>query len=377
MKSKSFKLAHVSSILVLLSAIDCSAKSLADYGIRNEAIEEFLSDYGLDRESDLEAFVHSDEVGKASGFYRNAWGQIKRSRDKNEIRKLTEVFVTGIDTKTKSNVLNRVWQPPFRERYFTETAKATLLDAENPNAFKADYIRALGLAGVDHPDIDLESYVRGKTTEESFDLPPIMQRGPYSHRFKTSAWAARVVLARRGDPEALEGLLEIVGEQTDMQLRALSEVILDLGYVAQPETVAILEEILFSDLGTPSNPYPDEIQNHWSAKPYAYMAIKPLAIAFEDFPVDYWKSGFYKPDLQLARNYMRKRGKSAEKKAESREIEPEPPTIEKPVKVTKTPSREETSASDGIPEESSRWWLWLLGALVVVGGLFAIIRRKQ
>ena len=29
------------------------------------------------------------------------------------------------------------------------------------------------------------------------------------------------------------------------------------------------------------------------------------------------------------------------------------------------------------PEQSSQWWLWLVGALVVLGGLVVVVRRKN
>lgn len=47
------------------------------------------------------------------------------------------------------------------------------------------------------------------------------------------------------------------------------------------------------------------------------------------------------------------------------------PTTEKPAEV-KTP---ETSQEP--PEEPSQWWLWLIGAVVVVGALGLIVRRKN
>lgn len=45
--------------------------------------------------------------------------------------------------------------------------------------------------------------------------------------------------------------------------------------------------------------------------------------------------------------------------------------VKEPVKVKPTEVAEET------PEQSSQWWLWLVGALVVVGGLALVLRRKN
>ena len=46
-------------------------------------------------------------------------------------------------------------------------------------------------------------------------------------------------------------------------------------------------------------------------------------------------------------------------------------TIEEPAEVaTSDPSEEST-------EQSSNWWLWLIGAIVIVGGLGLVLRRKS
>jgi hypothetical protein len=49
---------------------------------------------------------------------------------------------------------------------------------------------------------------------------------------------------------------------------------------------------------------------------------------------------------------------------------PEPAT-EKPSEI-KTPDTSEKPA-----EEPSQWWLWLIGAMVVIGGLGLVLRRKS
>jgi hypothetical protein len=49
---------------------------------------------------------------------------------------------------------------------------------------------------------------------------------------------------------------------------------------------------------------------------------------------------------------------------------PEPATKE-PAEITPVEMAEES------PEQSSQWWLWLVGALVVVGGLGMLLRRKS
>jgi hypothetical protein len=57
------------------------------------------------------------------------------------------------------------------------------------------------------------------------------------------------------------------------------------------------------------------------------------------------------------------------------ETTPEPPTVvsakKEPVKV---PSIE---VAEEVPAESSQWWLWLVGLLVVLGGLVVVVRRKS
>ncbi|MBT62557.1 MAG: hypothetical protein CML13_05020 [Puniceicoccaceae bacterium] len=52
-------------------------------------------------------------------------------------------------------------------------------------------------------------------------------------------------------------------------------------------------------------------------------------------------------------------------------VTPPEPTIEEPAKVvTIEPAGE-------LVEQSSQWWLWLVGALVVVGGFVVVVRRKS
>lgn len=53
------------------------------------------------------------------------------------------------------------------------------------------------------------------------------------------------------------------------------------------------------------------------------------------------------------------------------EVTPPKPAKEEPAEAAPVEVTEET------PEQSSNWWLWLVGALVVVGGLGLAIRRKS
>lgn len=53
------------------------------------------------------------------------------------------------------------------------------------------------------------------------------------------------------------------------------------------------------------------------------------------------------------------------------EFTPSERAIEEPAEVVATESSEEPA------EQSSRWWLWLIGAMVVVGGIGLAVRRKS
>lgn len=53
------------------------------------------------------------------------------------------------------------------------------------------------------------------------------------------------------------------------------------------------------------------------------------------------------------------------------EVTPPEPAKEEPAEVVTVEVAEETA------EQSSNWWLWLIGALVVVGGLGLVLRRKN
>lgn len=53
------------------------------------------------------------------------------------------------------------------------------------------------------------------------------------------------------------------------------------------------------------------------------------------------------------------------------EVPPPQAVIEKPVEVVMPEPSEE------LADESSQWWLWLVGLMVVVGGLALVVRRKS
>ena len=44
---------------------------------------------------------------------------------------------------------------------------------------------------------------------------------------------------------------------------------------------------------------------------------------------------------------------------------------------TTTPNTDRVQPVEVTPEQSSQWWLWLVGALVVLGGLAVVVRRKS
>jgi len=53
----------------------------------------------------------------------------------------------------------------------------------------------------------------------------------------------------------------------------------------------------------------------------------------------------------------------------------EVPTVESEVKEPAEVKPDEVT--EETPEQSSQWWLWLVGALVVLGGLAVVVRRKS
>lgn len=365
-------------IVVFLPSI-LMAKSLQEYGIKNERLKAYLVESGFKADSSIDSIRTSEAVGVASGLYAATWSEILSSDDVEEIRKLTELYTTGINSVARSYVLSRMWLPPFKQEYFNKSAKQTLVNPARPNAFAYDYIHALGLVGVDHPNIDLKRFIEGNTLEESLKLPPILERAGDSQRYTSPSWAARVVLARRGDKSALDGILEAVSAMDDLKLRELSEEVLtNMGYIRQPETIDVLVDVLFSDLGAPDNPYPDYIAKYPSVRPFAYNAIKPLALAFDDFPIDYWKPTISNVDLEIAREYIRNYLKPTEAveeapdvteaAAEATQLEP---TVEEPAEVATAEHSEEPV------EQPSQWWLWIIGAVIVVGGLGLVLRRKN
>jgi hypothetical protein len=125
-----------------------------------------------------------------------------------------------------------------------------------------------GLAGVESVSDDLRSLAR----------QPI--REPSAGRFfGTPEWAAHLVLARRGDPQSLDALLDFARRQ-DLHTRVVV-VAVDFQYVPQPEVVEFLQAHLESDERL------EPVKTTVPGLPVANYAASSLARLLVGFPVEY------------------------------------------------------------------------------------------
>jgi hypothetical protein len=112
------------------------------------------------------------------------------------------------------------------------------------------------------------------------------------------AWQAKLACARMGEREDIRECIEIVRANKDSAQR-LTVRLADVGYIRQPESVAYLQEILFSD-----GRYP-ELDSDIISAPLASYAIDVLSACLEGFPVPRSVSRYYTDeDIAKARDWM-------------------------------------------------------------------------
>lgn len=209
-------------------------------------------------------------------------------------------------------------------------------------------------------------------------------------------WTSMEALAKNGDPEAIRRIVEYVRSLPESwYLQDPSIVSHDFRYVAQPEVVDILVELLHSDKIHTFQLNPTRSMDI----PAASYAAETLSIILADFPyprklgVTPWSMD----EIKQIREWIN--SQSGELKIIDHRDDLRPTaTVEEPQEVstfeesipTETVIEKHADKSPAEPVEvvvaepteeptvpSSNWWLWLIGVAVVVGGIGLAVRRKS
>lgn len=115
--------------------------------------------------------------------------------------------------------------------------------------------------------------------------------------FGTNEWAANLVLARQGDADSIEKLLDTAHKQ-DLHTLVVF-VLVDFQYVPQSAIVEFLKQYL------DSNERLEPVKSTVEGMPVAYYAASSLARMLKGFPVDYREDYSYSMnDIQKCRAWM-------------------------------------------------------------------------
>lgn len=390
---QNFKNSILSFIIILGSSCfsHAAVETLADAGVTDGELLEVVEKYGYSLDTPIRHVLEdtrssremtTEESNFRGALYGGLFNTIRNTNDIEQAQKLTELVLIGINTSKRTHVYERLSTPPFEADYFNEDAKQYILNKKSGRDSR--YIRLLGVADIDHPDMDLKAISKK-------ELPKDDPAGlAFFSKYTNPTYAAQLVLARRGDPEALEMILARVEAMEDeMELRANSQLIKDLGFVRQPDAVDALIKILFSDLGYPENPYPEFIQNHLpTPMPFAASAVKPLSIALEGLPYVHSQANVTWDHIDQFREFIKDYKGPWRFKGDDNTLPSEPemeviaevvePEVEENVIQTVPPEPKASKIAQIEPEpEKSLWWPWVLVGLIILVGFIWLILRKR
>mgnify|MGYP005848856753 CR=1 FL=1 len=263
---------------------------------------------------------------------------------------------------------------------FSEYSKQVLLDLKsskmNNSFFRVNIPKVYGAAQIEY------DWLRENLRKVDDDFTITKDSYP-------TGWTSLKALAKNGDSEAIRRIIEYIGSLSEnWYLKDPSIVSHDLRYVAQPEVVDILVELLRSDKIHTFQLNPNRSMDI----PSASFAAETLSKILVDFPYapkleaalwsieeikhirewissqsGEWKIIDYRNDLRPTQMVEDAEPASVQVVEEAKQPEP---TSEEAVKVATAEPSEEPA------EQPFQWWLWLIGAVVVIGGLGLVLRRK-
>jgi len=326
----------------------------------------------------------TDDKKVKSGLYKEIGGAIRENKNLSLEKKiaLNDLFVGGLkDEDQRYYVSNRLRLPPFEKEYFSAEAKNIILDQGIDHIRNSHYLRILAVADVEDPDVDTRSISERADafTGATGDILEALEAQHFAY-YNSDLWTALVVEARKGNSEALSRILDDVRNTGKSKMVSHPEVVEDLGFIRQLEAVDVLVDFLFSDVPSAN----EEMDGHVGVIPLSFRAARAISLSLADYPFDYWDDYDYRK-VQQAREFI------SNYEGEWRIIgkwKPEEETLAEVVEVTEESTTPEVAtdklvkvaapgSSEEPVEQPSDWWLWLVGALVVLGGLAVVVRRKS
>lgn len=354
------------------------------HGERSIYLQTYIEEQAIPMDTPLSKLLISENDKLRSNLFGLTWGEIHSEQSPEKRVALTDLFVRGLkDEKVDYYVANRLRLPPFEKEYFSEEAKKIILDPKIGEIRYPFYIRILAVAEIDDPRVDLKTLSKQEKAFKSDDTNNIFEATQTEHFvfYASPAWAAAVVEARRGNREALERVLTDVRNAGTERMVARPEVVEDLGFIRQPETVDVLVDYLFN----PPKEHP-QFSGDMGILPLSYRAAKALSMCLVDYPFDYW--GIYGPEqVEEAREFIRNYkgpwriiGKWNPEDEVAAEADPEAEAVvpEEAVVIEETPptAPEPTSIQLAPESEDAPWWPWVVGGVAVLALLAPLLLRR-
>lgn len=264
-------------------------------------ILQYVSDGGLQNSATLaDISSHGSEEFRLR-FFSKLWGTFCRDRTSEDSAHIIEALTYGLnDPYVGAWIIERLAGRPLEANDLSPTARSLLLDYDYENGRTSDYIKTLGVAGIDDPRIDLNALRntwKDPRTEENASFSP-----PFTY-YDTAAWTAMLVLARRGDADALKTIMDQVKQMSLKELSQHPRRIIELGYVRKDEAIKFLIALLQSDegqLGTDTYFSTDDS----GARLLAEWAFEALENCIDGFPYDSRNNRVFWDDVLLAREFI-------------------------------------------------------------------------
>ena len=326
----------------------------------------------------------SEDSGKFASNVSRRLRSDSRNADSLESKKaLVDYVVYSLASKDAG-----VWQSAIEvltsahHDHFSDYSKQVLSDLNGSrmsnHIFRGGIAKVYGAAQIEYEWL-YENVSRVDTDAE------------ISRNSNPAAFSSLKALAKNGDPHAIRRLMEYARSLPEESWHSASPTIIshDLRYVAQPEIVDFLMELLLSD----------EIRNYefdsgriWEVPSASYPA-EALSKMIEGFPYPpKHGAGFWSiEEIKNIREFMNslsgewpiidyrddlRKTEVAEQKMAEPEIAVSP-VVAEVTEETIASEPQVNEPAEEAPEESTNWLLWLIGVLVVFVGLAVVVRRKN